>query len=231
MENNTVQHFYQKKFSDVLLYVIISSTLIKKNIIKILQEVILGGADAVQLREKMMPDNEFLAIAKDFKTITKQTNTLFIVNDRAKIAENVNADGLHIGQTDIDINSARKIIGNNKIIGCSTHNMLQARLAEQKGADYISVGPLFYTPTKSYEPPVGLHYLQQVRREISIPFVVIGGITADNIEEIIHAGGNKTAICSAIICNENIPQTTRFFKNLLIKQSSPPNNRGKKHLN
>src|SRR4030066_138914 len=110
MENSTIK--YKKRFSDVLLYVIISPTLVRKNGGNILQEVIRGGADAVQLREKTMPDNEFLAIAKDFREITGQTNTLFIVNDRAKIAGKVNADGLHIGQTDMNINNARKMIGN-----------------------------------------------------------------------------------------------------------------------
>ncbi|MCF6150338.1 MAG: thiamine phosphate synthase [Candidatus Kuenenia sp.] len=220
MDNIEAKHLYLKKFSDVLLYVIISSALIKKNILTILQEVIQGGADAVQLREKTMPYNEFLAIAKDFKKITEQTNTLFIVNDHAKIADKVNADGLHVGQTDININNARKIIGNNKIIGCSTHNMHQAKLAEQEGADYISVGPIFYTSTKSHEPPVGIHYLHQVRQEISIPFIVIGGISADNIQAVITAGENRIAICSAIICDENITQTTRYFKNLLAKHNS-----------
>ncbi|WP_347274341.1 thiamine phosphate synthase [Candidatus Kuenenia sp.] len=217
MENSTIK--YKKRFSDVLLYVIISPTLVRKNGGNILQEVIRGGADAVQLREKTMPDNEFLAIAKDFREITGQTNTLFIINDRAKIAGKVNADGLHIGQTDMNINNARKIIGNDKIIGRSTHNIFQARLAEQEGADYISVGPLFYTATKSHEPPVGLRYLQQVRQEISLPFVVIGGITANNAGEIIHAGGNRIAICSAIICSKNITQATRTLKDLLVKNN------------
>lgn len=231
MKLNPGKHSYLKKISDVQLYVIISSALVRQDMAHTLREVIEGGADAVQLREKTMPDNEFLAIAKDFRKITEQTNTLFIVNDRAEIAAQVNADGLHIGQTDLTINSARKIIGNDKIIGCSTHNLLQARLAEQEGADYISVGPVFYTSTKSHEPPVGIHYLHQVRQEISIPFVVIGGITAKNISEIIHAGGNRIAICSAIICDEDIKQATRFFKKFLTPYNFPLKTGGKNFPN
>jgi thiamine-phosphate pyrophosphorylase len=181
-----------------------------------LSDVIQGGADAVQLREKTMTDREFLAIANEFKKITSQTKTLFIVNDRAEIAKEVDADGLHIGQSDIDIHTARKILGYDKILGISTHNISQARRAQQEGADYISVGPIFYTKTKSYEPPVGLDYLKQVKREITIPFVAIGAINLDNINEILDAGGARVAICSAIICSNNIIQTTKSFKNQLV---------------
>src|SRR3990167_1499633 len=103
-----------KSFSDVRLYVIISSSLAKKPVLETLQEVIQGGADAVQLREKTMSDGEFLALAKEFRRITSQSKTLFIVNDRAGIAKKVDADGLHIGQSDLNIHNARKIIGRSE---------------------------------------------------------------------------------------------------------------------
>ncbi|MFN3532266.1 MAG: thiamine phosphate synthase [Candidatus Brocadia sp.] len=208
-----------KKFSDVRLYVIISSNLAKKPVLETLEDVIQGGADAVQLREKTMPDSEFLVIAREFKKITTQSRTLFIVNDRAEIAKEVDADGLHIGQSDMDLHTARKIIGYDKILGISTHTIVQARKAQQDGADYISVGPIFYTTTKSYETPVGLDYLKQVKREITIPFVAIGAINLDNIHEILHAGGSCVAICSVIICSNNIIQTTRIFKDRLVTQT------------
>jgi thiamine-phosphate pyrophosphorylase len=207
---------FLKSFSGVRLYVILSSHFAKKPVLETLSDVIQGGADAVQLREKTMTDREFLAIANEFKKITSQTKTLFIVNDRAEIAKEVDADGLHIGQSDIDIHTARKILGYDKILGISTHNISQARRAQQEGADYISVGPIFYTKTKSYEPPVGLDYLKQVKREITIPFVAIGAINLDNINEILDAGGARVAICSAIICSNNIIQTTKSFKNQLV---------------
>ncbi|HHT9135701.1 MAG TPA: thiamine phosphate synthase [Candidatus Wunengus sp. YC60] len=201
-----------KNFSDVRLYVIISSALAKKPVLETLQEVIKGGADAVQLREKTMPDSEFLTLAKEFRRITSQSKTLFIVNDRAEIAKKADADGLHIGQSDLNISNARMIIGCDRILGVSTHNIVQARKAQQEGADYISVGPIFYTATKDYEPPVGLDYLKEVKREITIPFVAIGAINFENLREVLLAGGSRVAICSAIICSDNILEITRSFK-------------------
>jgi len=205
-----------RSFSDVRLYVIISSGLAKKPVLETLQEVIQGGADAVQLREKMMSDSEFLALAKEFRRITSQSKTLFIVNDRAEIAKKVDADGLHIGQSDLNIHSGRKIIGYDRILGVSTHNIVQARKAQQEGADYISVGPIFPTPTKDYEPPVGLDYLKEVKREITLPFVAIGAINFKNLSEVLQSGGTRVAICSAIICSDNILQTTLSFKSQIF---------------
>lgn len=209
-----------KSFSDVRLYVIISSGLVKKPVLETLQEVIKGGADAVQLREKTMPDSEFLALAKEFRRITSQSKILFVVNDRAEIAKKVGADGLHIGQSDLNIHHARKIIGYDRILGVSTHTIVQARKAQQEGADYIGVGPIFPTPTKDYEPPVGLDYLKEVKREITIPFVAIGAINLENLNEILLAGGLRVAICSAIICSDNVLQTTQSFKSQLITHTA-----------
>ncbi|MBI5678327.1 MAG: thiamine phosphate synthase [Planctomycetes bacterium] len=201
------------------MYVIISSGLSKKPVLETLQEVIKGGADAVQLREKTMSDGEFLALAKEFRRITSQSKILFIVNDRAEIAKKVDADGLHIGQSDLTIHCARKIIGYDRILGVSTHTIVQARKAQLEGADYISVGPLFPTITKDYEPPVGLDYLKEVKREITIPFVAIGAINHENLNEILLAGGLRVAICSAIICSNDILQTTRSFKAQIVNHS------------
>ena len=211
-ETKIIKQNSLKNFSDVRLYVIISSGLAKKPVLETLQEVIQGGADAVQLREKTMSDGEFLALAKEFRRITSQSKILFIVNDRAEIAKKVDADGLHIGQSDLTIHSARKIIGYDRILGVSTHTIVQARKAQLEGADYISVGPLFPTITKDYEPPVGLDYLKEVKRNITIPFVAIGAINHENLNEILLAGGLRVAICSAIICSNDILQTTRSFK-------------------
>src|SRR3989339_1168728 len=210
---------FPNNFSTVRLYVIISSNLSRKPALETLEDVIQGGADAVQLREKTMSDSEFLALAKEFRRITSQSKTLFIVNDRAEIAKKVDADGLHIGQSDLNIHSGRKIIGYDRILGVSTHNIVQARKAQQEGADYISVGPIFPTPTKDYEPPVGLDYLKEVKREITMPFVAIGAINLENLNEILLAGGLRVAICSAIICSNDVLQTTRSFKAQIV---NPP---------
>jgi len=215
-ETKIIKQNSLRSFSDVRLYVIISSGLAKKPVLGTLQEVIQGGADAVQLREKTMPDSKFLALAKEFRRITSQSKTLFIVNDRAEIAKKADADGLHIGQSDLNIHSGRKIIGYDRIVGVSTHTIVQARKAQQEGADYISVGPIFPTPTKDYEPPVGLDYLKEVKREIPMPFVAIGAINLENLNEILLAGGLRVAICSAIICSNDVLQTTRSFKAQIV---------------
>lgn len=211
-----MENGFFKTFSEVKLYVIISSNLMNKSLEEVLQDVIEGGADAIQLREKTMSDREFLIIARQVRKVTAQSKTVFIVNDRVEIARKADADGLHIGQSDIDITTARSILGHNKIIGVSTHTISQARRAQQSGADYIGAGPVFSTTTKSYEPPVGLDYVQQVKKEITIPFVAVGGINIGNVQEVLHAGGRRIAICSAIICSENIIGVTRVFKDLLM---------------
>lgn len=201
-----------KRFAAVKLYVIVSSYLTKKPVLETLEEVIQGGADAVQLREKTMSDPEFLTLSKEFRRITSQSRTLFIVNDRAEIAQKTDADGLHIGQSDISIHRARKIIGHSKILGVSTHTIAQARNAEREGANYIGVGPVFYTPTKDHEPPTGLGYIQEVKKEIMIPSVAIGAINLQNLKDVLKAGATRVAICSAIICSDNVIQATRSFK-------------------
>ena len=213
-------HDVPGSFLSVRLYVIISSRLCRKPVLETLRDVISGGADAVQLREKDMSDDEFHSLAVEFRKITARSNTLFIVNDRAGIAREVNADGLHIGQSDMTVSAARNIIGFNKILGVSTQNIKQARKAQQEGADYIGAGPLFPTATKAYEPPVGLAYLKQIQRDITIPFVAIGGITLENLDETLAAGGRRVALCSAIISGSNVMQTTQLFRARLDTLSS-----------
>lgn len=216
MRKNELGNEQFKTFSDVKLYVIISSYLVKKPSLEVLQDVIKGGADAIQLREKTMSDSEFLIIAREFRRVTAQSKTTFIVNDRAEVAKKADADGVHIGQSDIELETARKILGYDKIIGVSTHNISQARRAQQAGADYIGVGPVFPSTTKDYEPAVDLDYVKQVKKEITIPFVAIGGINLHNIHAVLRAGGSRVAICSAIIGSENILEVTRSFKNALM---------------
>ncbi|MCF6158957.1 MAG: thiamine phosphate synthase [wastewater metagenome] len=218
-----------KKFSQASLYVILSSGITKKPLLEILVDIVQGGADIVQLREKTMSDSEFLTLAREFRKITSQSKTLFIVNDRAEIAKKVDADGLHIGQSDIEISVAYKILGNHKIIGVSTHTIIQARKAMREGADYISAGPVFYTHTKDYEPPVGLKYVREVKKEIAIPFVALGAINLNNLNDVLNAGASCVAICSAILCSDDVTQTTRLFKTMInnyTRGNTPGRKRG-----
>jgi thiamine-phosphate pyrophosphorylase len=205
----------KESLHDVRLYVLIDSNIAIKSVGETARLVIDGGADAIQLREKTISDEEFISLAMEIHDIAAQSGTLLIINDRVDVAKEVNAEGVHLGQQDISISEARDVIGNEKIIGVSTHNIEQARQAQKEGADYIAIGPAYPTHTKIYEPPVGLEVVQEVAKEISIPFVVIGAITLENLDEVLKTGATRVAVCSAIISSKDILSSTRQFKDKL----------------
>ncbi|ODS34058.1 MAG: thiamine-phosphate pyrophosphorylase [Candidatus Scalindua rubra] len=197
------------------LCVLISGNITTKSVKETARLVIDGGADAIQLREKTISDNEFTSLAIEIRDITTKRGTLLIINDRANVAREVNADGVHLGQHDMSVSEARDIIGNEKIIGVSTHNIVQARQAQKEGADYIAIGPVHPTATKDYEPSIGLEVIQEISREISIPFIAIGAITLENLDEVLKAGASRVAVCSAIISSKDILSSTKQFKDKL----------------
>lgn len=197
------------------LYVLISGKIAARSVNETARLVIDGGADAIQLREKTISDDELISLAGEIRDITAKRGTLLIINDRVRVAGGVNADGVHLGQHDMSITEAREIIGNEKIIGVSTHNITQARQAQEDGADYIAIGPVYPTTTKDYEPSIGLEVIQELSREINIPFLAIGAITLENLDEVLKAGASKVAVCSAIIGSDDIALTTRRFKEKL----------------
>ena len=197
------------------LYVLISGKIAARSVNETARLVIDGGADAIQLREKTISDDEFISLAGEIRDITTKRGTLLIINDRVRVAREVNADGVHLGQHDMSITEAREIIGNEKIIGVSTHNIIQARQAQKDGADYIAIGPVYPTTTKNYEPSIGLEVIQEISREISIPFLAIGAITLENLDNVLKAGVSRVAVCSAIISSKDILSSTKEFKNKL----------------
>ena len=204
------------------LYVLISSNIATRSVNETAGLVIDGGADAIQLREKTISDDELISLAGEIRDITTKRGTLLIINDRANVARELNADGVHLGQHDMSITEAREIIGNEKIIGVSTHNIIQARQAQEDGADYIAIGPVYPTTTKDYEPSIGLEVIQEISREISIPFLAIGAITLENLGEVLKAGASRVAVCSAIISSKDILSTTKEFKNKLTTCQTVP---------
>ena len=156
-----------------------------------------GGATLIQLREKHMPAREFYEQAK----LSGRRGVQLIINDRVDIAIAVGADGVHLGQDDMPPDAARKLLGPNAIIGYSTHNIEQAIAATQLPIDYLAIGPIFATTTKSDTAPVlGIEGLRAVRRAIgSFPLVAIGGITHANAREVIQAGADSVAVISAVL--------------------------------
>ena len=202
---------------DCKLYVIVDRAIIKNgDILKVAKEALRGGADIIQLRDKSSGDGALLQYAKSIKHITKRYKRLFIINDRVDIARAVNADGVHLGQGDIPIEEARKILG-KKIIGISTHSLDEAKRAQRKGADYIGIGPIFKTATKKKLVPIGPSILAKVRRRINIPFFAIGGISLTNIADVKKKGANRIAVASSVIKAKNIYPAVKRLKEAVSK--------------
>lgn len=176
-----------------------------KSNIQCVKEMIDAGIKVIQYREKDKEFREKIEESKEIAKLCKKSNVIFIVNDHLDIALLVDADGLHIGQEDMKISDARKILGNNKIIGISTHSPEQAEKAVADGADYIGVGPIFPTTTKD-TAPVGFDYLEYAVKNVKIPFVAIGGIKEHNMHEIIDRGAKTICLVSDIVGAENIKE-------------------------
>ncbi len=171
--------------------------------IQIVKEMIEAGVKVIQYREKNKSFREMYEEASILREMTKEAGVIFIVNDHIELAMMIEADGVHIGQDDWPINEVRKLVGDDKIIGLSTHEKKQALDALTEGADYIGVGPIFDTKTKDY-PTVGLEYLEYVAQNIEIPFVAIGGIKEHNIEEVLKTGAKSIALVTEITQANNI---------------------------
>ena len=199
----------------IRLYVLISSNIAKKSVKETARLVIDGGADAVQLREKTISDRKFISLAREVRDITTKRGSLLIINDRVHVVRKVNADGIHLGQQDMSALEARNIIGDEKIIGVSTHSITQARQAQKDGADYIAIGPIYPTSTKGHEPSVGIEILHEISEAVSIPIIAIGAITLENLDVVLKAGASRIAVCSAIIGSKDIYSSTRQFKEKL----------------
>jgi len=162
-----------------------------------------GGADIVQFRTKKTSVEEAVDIGKKIKDLLKGKNVLFIVNDNIKLALELDADGIHLGQDDLPIDTARTLIGKEKIIGLSTHSIAQMHEAVKKDVDYISIGPVFSTPTKPDYKAVGLDIIKIASKEIKLPFVAIGGIDESNIKDVILAGAKRIAVVRAILSSQD----------------------------
>ena len=191
-----------------IIYPIIDSSLVTlDNIGKTAEAIIDGGAKILQLRAKSLSSKEFLETARIIRKITKDKGTVFIVNDRVDIALLTDADGVHLGQGDLPVKEARRLLGNNKIIGYSTHNLREALEAVRLPVDYISFGPIFPTKTKEdAQTPKGLRWLSEVRKAVEIPIVAIGGITETNMVHVLKEGVEGVAMISEILTVKDISQ-------------------------
>jgi thiamine-phosphate pyrophosphorylase len=174
-----------------------------------------GGADIIQLRAKKEAREQIVAMARAIRAITRPAEVPLIINDYPVIANEVDADGVHLGQEDLQEHAfaaTRTLLGPGRIIGISTHSLEQALAAERMGADYIGVGPVFPTDTKPGRPAVGLELIRQVAASIHIPFVCIGGINPGNLDRVRAAGGQWVAVVSAILCASDVTGAARSFR-------------------
>lgn len=173
------------------------------------------GCDIIQFRDKESVKESILKNASSLRKLLLNTKTIFIINDYLDIAKIIDSDGVHLGQDDLSIETARIILGKDKIIGVSCHNLRQALDAQDRGADYISIGPIFNTSTKPEYKAIGLDLIKECNKKIKIPFFVIGGINLNNINQLLSKGAKRVAVCSVISHAKNISSVTREFHRIL----------------
>ncbi len=188
---------YRKELSSRLgLYIITDEEIAGKSNEQIVRQAVKGGADTIQLRDKSGSDKKLYNEAKKIRSLIPQ-NILFIINDKVDIAAASDADGVHLGKNDLSIAKARKIIGEDKIIGISCDNVKEAIKAEKDGTDYVALGPIFPTTTKKDLPAIlGIKVIKKAKKKISIPIVAIGGINENNMKEVLKAGADSVALIS-----------------------------------
>ncbi|MBE9528070.1 MAG: thiamine phosphate synthase [Proteobacteria bacterium] len=192
------------------LYAIIDTTYVAVDDIgEVASKILAGGCKTIQLRAKGLKAADKLRAARLLKVLAAKSGATFIVNDRVDIAMLSNADGVHVGQVDLPIKDVRELLKGVQIIGLSTHNIDEAREAQSLGADYIAVGPIYRTQTKhDAEEPKGTEVLREIVQSVNLPVVAIGGITLDNVDEVLATGARAVAMISEILLSDDITAET-----------------------
>jgi len=179
------------------LYVLMSCGSSHSNFQAKVEELLVGEADVIQLRDRIADDRTLISRARAGTEIARRLGKVFIMNDRADLALAADTDGVHVGQEELPVADARRIVG-NRLVGVSTHSIQQARDAVKDGADYIGCGPVFSSKTKCFTEFVGTEFLTQVADEIQIPAFAIGGIDLSNINQVVGSGMRRIAVTGAI---------------------------------
>ncbi len=182
------------------LYVITDQ---KENLLEIIEDILIAGVKIIQHRFKRGNDKDNLQEAIQIKNLCKRYNSLFIINDRVDIALASNADGIHLGQNDLDLKTARKLLGYSKIIGISANNEIDISNALKEGCDYIGIGPVFETNTKKNKKPIGIKRIKTLTKDLNIPWFAIGGIKSKNISYLKRNGIKKVALVSQLMNSED----------------------------
>ncbi|KEH93945.1 thiamine phosphate synthase [Clostridium massiliodielmoense] len=201
---------------DYKLYLITDRSFLNgRSLAECVEDAIKGGVTLVQVREKNVSTRDFYNIAKEVQEVTTKYNVPLLINDRIDIALAINADGVHLGQSDMPIELARKILGKDKIIGISAGNVEEAIEAEKAGANYVGLGAVFFTGTKKdIDEPIGLAGLKEITDNITIPSVAIGGINKENAKSVLATGVDGISVISAILKNNDIKKSAQTLANI-----------------
>ncbi len=199
---------------DLSLYLVTDKSDDVEKFLNTIEEAIKGGVSVVQIREKTADTLDFYNLALKVKEITQKYNVPLIINDRVDIALAIDADGVHVGQSDMPCDVTRRLIGEDKILGVSASTIDEAQKAQKDGADYIGTGAVFPTATKDDAPSVTKDELKQVVESIDIPVVAIGGINLDNASELIDTGIAGLSVVSAIMSSDNPKKSSKELLNI-----------------
>jgi thiamine-phosphate pyrophosphorylase len=205
---------------DYSLYLVTDRGLARgRSTLEIVSAAVYGGATVVQLREKDCSTRDFIEQALTIKEFLKDRGVPLIINDRLDVAQAVKADGVHLGQTDMPLGVAKKILRDSMIIGISAESVQDAVEAEKGGADYLGVSPIYTTPTKTdTAPPLGLKGLRKIRKAVRLPLVGIGGLNTENAADVIRNGADGVAVVSAIVAADD-PQTAADELKQIIQEA------------
>lgn len=202
---------------DLLLYAVTDRSWLGGRTLKeVVKESLDGGVTFVQLREKHLDQEHFLQEAKELKQLCHEYHVPFVINDNVDIALEMDADGVHVGQSDMEAGDVRAKLGPDKIIGVSAQTVEQAVLAQKRGADYLGVGAVFHTSSKDDADDVSYETLKAICEAVTIPVIAIGGITQQNVQELSGSGICGVAVISAIYAQKNIKKASEDLKKAVI---------------
>jgi thiamine-phosphate pyrophosphorylase len=190
--------------------------------LQIAQDAIAGGAEVIQLRDKNASGKKLYETGLELRDLTRERNITFIVNDRIDLAVVLDAEGVHLGQSDIPADAARRLLGPHKILGVSAASLMEAVRAEANGADYLGVGPIFEARNTKADAgnPRGLDLLRQIREKCHLPLIAIGGIKRQNVARVIQAGADGAAVISAIVSADDISDAANQIKSIILSEKS-----------
>lgn len=218
--NNTRNYIRRNNLSreDFLVYAVTDRHWLQENetLCDVVEKALRGGATFIQLREKNLDNEHFLEEAKQLQILCREYNVPFVINDNVQIAITINADGVHVGQSDMEAGNVRELLGPDKLIGVSAGTVEEALRAEQHGADYLGVGAVFPTGSKDDAKPVTMETLKEITDAVSIPVVAIGGITEENTLTLAGSGIDGVAVISAIFGQKDIETATRRLHSVTL---------------